>query len=150
MEVAISNRYPALRDPEDATQSLTDCIQSLPRFALPAGELSIVFVDDSAIATIHAQFMDDPSPTDVITFPPEPQMQSAGEIIVSVDHARTRAAELNLPFARELALYLVHGWLHLCGFDDRNDADRKAMRTAEATLLDALDQLPQFPDFQLV
>jgi probable rRNA maturation factor len=76
-------------------------------------------------------------------------MQSAGEIIVSVDHARTRAAELDLPFARELALYLAHGWLHLCGYDDRKDADREKMRAAEATLLDALDQLPQFPDFQL-
>jgi probable rRNA maturation factor len=149
MEIAVSNRYPALRDPEGATQSLTDCVQSLSQFALPTGELSIVFVDDPAIASIHAQFMDDPSPTDVITFPPEPQMQSAGEIIVSVDHARTRAAELDLPFARELALYLAHGWLHLCGYDDRKDADREKMRAAEATLLDALDQLPQFPDFQL-
>ncbi|MGB0460162.1 MAG: rRNA maturation RNase YbeY [Opitutales bacterium] len=149
MELAVSNRYPTLRDPEGATQDLADCIQSLPQFALPSGELSIVFVDDPAIATIHAQFMDDPSPTDVITFPPQPQMQSAGEIIVSVDHARTRAVELDLPFPRELALYLIHGWLHLCGFDDRHNADRKKMRTAEATLLEALDQLPQFPDFQL-
>lgn len=149
MEIAVSNRYPALRDPEDPTQCLAYCIQSLPEFSLPPGELSIVFVDDPAIATLHAQFMDDPSPTDVITFPAAPKMHSAGEIIISVDHARSRAQELNLPFARELALYLVHGWLHLVGFDDHSDLDREKMRAAEKTLLSALDQLPQFPDFQL-
>jgi probable rRNA maturation factor len=93
--------------------------------------------------------MDDPSPTDVITFPPAPDMQSAGEIIVSVDHARTRAVELHLPLARELALYLAHGWLHLVGFDDRNNTDRQKMRQAENTILNALDQLPQFPHFQI-
>ncbi|NCG08499.1 MAG: rRNA maturation RNase YbeY [Verrucomicrobia bacterium] len=148
MELAVSNCYPALREPQGPTESLIHCLQSLPEYALPPGELSIVFVDDPAIATIHAQFMDDPSPTDVITFPPAPEMQSAGEIIVSVDHARARAAELNIPFARELALYLAHGWLHLLGYDDRNEPDRKKMRAAENTLLNALDQLPQFPDFQ--
>lgn len=149
MELAVSNRYPALRDPLEPTQSLTRCIQSLPQFPLQPGELSIVFVDDPTIATIHAKFMDDPSPTDVITFPPAPDMKSAGEIIVSVDHARTRAAELHLPLARELALYLAHGWLHLVGFDDRNNTDRKKMRQAENTILNALDQLPQFPHFQI-
>lgn len=149
MELAVSNRYPALRDPLGPTQSLSHCIQSLPRFPLPPGELSIVFVDDPTIASIHAQFMDDPSPTDVITFPPAPEMQSAGEIIVSVDHARARATELDLPFARELALYIAHGWLHLAGFDDRNDTDRQKMREAENIVLKALDQLPQFPQFQI-
>jgi probable rRNA maturation factor len=149
MELAINNRYPALSDPQEPTRSLTQCIQALGQFPLLDGELSIAFVDDPAIAAIHAQFMDDPSPTDVITFPAAPQMQSAGEIIVSVDHARARAKELNLPFARELSLYLAHGWLHLTGYDDRNDPDRAKMRSAEATILKALDQLPQFPDFQL-
>lgn len=150
MEIAINNHYPALCDPESPTQSLAHCIQSISEFALPPGELSIVFIDDPAIASIHARFMEDPSPTDVITFKPTPEMQSAGEIIVSVDHARARAQELKLPFARELALYLAHGWLHLVGFDDHNETDREKMRAAENTILHALDQLPQFPDFQLI
>ncbi|CAI8266300.1 MAG: Endoribonuclease YbeY [Opitutia bacterium UBA7350] len=150
MIIAVSNRYPDLQDPVIATQCLADCTQSLAEFTLPSGELSIVFVDDSAISSIHHQFMKDSSPTDVITFKATPEMDSAGEIIVSVDHARARAKDLNLPFARELALYLAHGWLHLAGFDDHNDEDRKKMRSAEKTILDALDQLPQFPDFQIV
>jgi probable rRNA maturation factor len=84
--------------------------------------------------------MDDPTPTDVITFPAQPAMESAGEIIVSVDHAQSRALELGEPFSRELSLYLVHGWLHLAGYDDRNDTDRAEMRRAEQRALNVLDK----------
>ena len=42
-----------------------------------------------------------------------------------------KAAELGETFSDELSLYLIHGWLHLAGYDDRNDADRAAMRQAE-------------------
>jgi probable rRNA maturation factor len=85
--------------------------------------------------------MNDPSATDVITFPANIEMESAGEIIVSVDHARSRADELDEPFSRELSLYLVHGWLHLAGYDDRNETDRAAMRIAEQHALKILDKI---------
>ena len=58
-------------------------------------------------------------------------MDSAGEIILSVDHAQTRAIEMNIPFDRELSLYLAHGWLHLAGYDDKTSEDRIEMRQAE-------------------
>ena len=83
----------------------------------------------------------------MITFPADSEMDSAGEIIVSVDTARARAKELGEPFSRELSLYLVHGWLHLAGYDDRNDTDRAAMRIAEQdalALIDASDQTSAF------
>ena len=93
--------------------------------------------------------MNDPTPTDVITFPADAAMQSAGEIIVSVDHARSRAAELGEPFSRELSLYLIHGWLHLAGYDDRNDSDRAKMRAAEQIALQLVDQAPETVEFVL-
>ncbi|MEN8735320.1 MAG: rRNA maturation RNase YbeY, partial [Lentimonas sp.] len=80
-------------------------------------------------------------PTDVITFPANAEMESAGEIIVSVEHAQSRALELGEPFSRELSLYLVHGWLHLAGYDDRKEADRAEMRLAERRALSVLDQV---------
>ena len=135
VQLEVSSRYKSLADPEEATRALFAAIEKSGQFPITAGELSIVFVDDNEIAQIHADFMDDPTPTDVITFPADELMESAGEIIVSVDHAQMKATELNLPFSRELSLYLIHGWLHLAGFDDRNEEDRAKMRQAEQQAL---------------
>src|SRR5665213_4112481 len=81
-----------------------------------ADELSIVFLTDPALAGLHAGFMGDPTPTDVITFAGEPALGSAGEICVSADAAARYAPGRD--FSLELTLYLVHGWLHLAGHDD--------------------------------
>ncbi len=139
ISLEISNQYSALTAPEAETQALFQAIEQSGKFPIQSGELSIAFVSDVVIAQVHGDFMDDPTPTDVITFPANTEMESAGEIIVSVDHAQSRAEELGLPFSRELSLYLVHGWLHLAGYDDRNEADRTKMREAEQAALQLLD-----------
>ncbi len=139
ISLEINNQYNDLVDPEPEALALFQALEKSGQFPITAGELSIVFVNDATIAQVHDDFMGDPSPTDVITFPANAEMESAGEIIVSVDHAQSRAAELGEPFSRELSLYLVHGWLHLAGFDDRNEADRAAMRLAEQRALGVLD-----------
>ena len=149
LHLEITNQYKQLASPAQATRQLFRALERSGAFPITAGELSIVFVDDVTIGRVHADFMDDPSPTDVITFPADPAMDSAGEIIVSVDHARSRAAELSEPFSRELSLYLVHGWLHLAGFDDRQPVERRAMRQAEQQALALLDQAGVGADFKL-
>jgi len=148
-EAEINNQYDPLISPETAAVTLVEILSRSSEFSIGDGELSIAFVDDASIAKIHGDFMDDPTPTDVITFPPDAAMQSAGEIIVSVDHARNRAAELGEAFSRELSLYLIHGWLHLAGYDDRNDSDRAKMRAAEQIALQLMDQAPETVEFVL-
>ena len=150
LQLEISNQYNRLAGPETDTVALFRALEASGDFPISTGELSIVFVSDSAIGKIHNDFMGDPNPTDVITFPANRAMGSAGEIIVSVDHARSRAKELGEPFSRELSLYLVHGWLHLAGYDDRNDADRAAMRIAEQQALAILDQAAASSAFQII
>lgn len=149
-QLEINNLYSALIDPEPSVQSVFIRLYQSGAFPITDGELSVALVDDSTIARIHCDFMDDPSPTDVITFPADPSMASAGEIIVSVDHARQRSAELAEPFSRELTLYLVHGWLHLAGYDDRQPEDRKIMRAAEQKALTLLERAAALPEFKLV
>ncbi|MGJ8654259.1 MAG: rRNA maturation RNase YbeY [Opitutaceae bacterium] len=149
ISLEVSNQYSTLIEPEAEAEALFRTIEQSEQFPIQAGELSIVFVDDATIAQVHADFMDDPTPTDVITFPANTEMQSAGEIIVSVDHARSRAFELGEPFSRELSLYLVHGWLHLAGYDDRNEADRAQMRLAEQKALSLLDRADVGTRFEL-
>ena len=149
VSLEINNQYNRLESPEKATLELFEAIMESGKFPIGDGELSVVFVDDATIARVHADFMGDPSPTDVITFPAEPSMESAGEIIVSVDHASARAEELGEPFSRELSLYLIHGWLHLAGFDDRKEADRPKMKAAEQEALDLLEIKQRVPHYHL-
>jgi len=149
LSLEINNQSSALAAPEEAAIALFETLHASGQFPITEGELSIAFVGDVEIAQVHADFMGDPTPTDVITFSADEAMESAGEIIVSVDHARSRAEELGEPFSRELSLYLVHGWLHLAGYDDRNEADRAEMRKAEQIALGLLDNATLVIKFKL-
>jgi probable rRNA maturation factor len=114
---------------------------------VPAGELSLAFLTDAALARIHADFLDDPSTTDVITFEGNASLASAGEICVSADTAATFAQANERDFSEELTLYIVHGWLHLAGYDDLKPEKKRRMRAAEKramTLLRAKKALPKF------
>lgn len=118
--------------------------------ACPPGELSLVFLTDPAIAKIHADFMADPTATDVITFEGDPLTGQAGEICVSADTARTYARAHRRDFATELLLYVVHGWLHLAGYDDLQPAKKRRMRAAEARAMKLLHAAHAVPAFRLL
>lgn len=106
-------------------------------------EVAVVFVTDRALARLHGEWLGDPAPTDVITFElGEDGGGPAGELYVSAECARRVAAARGVAPARELALYVVHGALHLCGFDDRTPRKRSRMRAAESEVLAQLGYAP--------
>lgn len=110
----------------------------------PSGELSIAFVGDAEIARVHKEFMDDPTVTDVITFPgdsPTSGEPFAGEIVINVAQARREGPAHGQSAGAELLLYLVHGWLHLAGYRDKKPAAAKSMRAAEARALVSLKKV---------
>ncbi len=115
----------------------------------PAGELSLVFLTDPALAQVHADFMDDPTATDVITFEGDPAAGLAGEVCVSADTAAAYARAHRRDFATELTLYVVHGWLHLAGYDDIQPVKKRRMRAAEARALKLLASAKAIPAFGL-
>ena len=132
--------------------------------AVPAGELSLVFLTDPALAKIHADFMGDPTATDVITFEGDAAAGLAGEICVSADTAarfvnlegsrpcEPRPAETRIlqnKFSAELTLYLVHGWLHLAGYDDLQPTKKRKMRAAEKRAMRLLQAAKAVPGFRL-
>lgn len=108
------------------------------------GELSIVFLNDSEMAELHGRFLSDSTTTDVITFPGDVKEDFAGEICVSAERAWIESRAREIPFSREICLYLAHGWLHLAGQDDCTEEDRRAMRRAEKEVLAAAEPLPVF------
>lgn len=91
-------------------------------------EVCFVLVSDRRIAQIHAEFLDDPTPTDVITF-------LHGEIVISTETAWREAQERKIPPSEELARYAVHGLLHLAGWTDRTTAEASRMRTRQEKIL---------------
>ena len=115
----------------------------------PPGEISIAFLEDREMADLHERYLGDPTPTDVITFPGDGENEFAGEICVSVDQAVKAAAQRDTSLAHELALYLVHGWLHLCGLDDIQCDDRRRMRAAENEIMARLMAAERIPRFTL-
>ena len=179
--VAIANHHPRLRlDRRAITRALHLLDSEFPKSkienrklvrrslgeggskipAAPAGELSLVFLTDTALAQLHADFLADPTPTDVITFAGDPALGTAGEICVSVDAAirhlaPRRRSTLRSPlsalssFSNELTLYLVHGWLHLAGYDDLKPEKKRVMRRAEARALRLLARAGALPKFTL-
>ncbi len=160
--ILISNRYPRLRMKRSEIERVIHLLDANPAAMgisaarIPRGELSLVFLNDRALAALHADFLDDPTTTDVITFEGEggPELpeeaRTAGEICVSVDTAVAYARKHERDFRTELTLYLVHGWLHLAGFDDLVPAKKRVMRRAEARALTLLQQAKAMPAFELV
>ncbi|HEY0864882.1 MAG TPA: rRNA maturation RNase YbeY [Lacunisphaera sp.] len=151
-EVAITNRHPRLRlDRRAIGAAIAVLDASAAKFlgGCPPGELSLVFLTDPAQAKIHADFMDDPTATDVITFEGDPAAGLAGEICVSADTAKAYARTHRGDFSAELTLYLVHGWLHLAGYDDLQPAKKRRMRAAEARAMRLLRAARALPGFSL-
>ena len=97
-------------------------------------EVSILIVSDRKIASLHRQFMNESGPTDVITF-------QHGEIFVSAETARRNARRFGNALARELRLYVVHGLLHLHGFDDRDEVSARKMQIVQRKILSRASRL---------
>ena len=100
------------------------------------GTLSIAIVDDPTIHGLNRQYLNHDYPTDVLSFLLERDEGSLeGEVIVSSDTAARRAAEFGWSAADELLLYVIHGTLHLVGYDDQTETARGEMRAAERRIL---------------
>lgn len=114
--------------------ALAACLRvpaKLPTSLTKLEEIYVVLVSDKRIADLHQRFMRISGPTDVLTF-------EHGEIVISVDTAARNARTLCTNVEKELELYVVHGLLHLHGFDDRTERKAKRMaRTQELVLAEA-------------
>lgn len=100
-----------------------------------ADEAAVTFLSDKEMCDLHRIHFDDPSPTDCISFPmddpDEEHYRVLGEVFICPQTALTYAQEHSVDPYRELTLYLVHGFLHLMGYDDIDEHDQLEMRTAE-------------------
>jgi probable rRNA maturation factor len=90
-------------------------------------EIFVLLISDARMARLHEKFLNESGPTDVITF-------QHGEILVSVETAYRQARQFRSTLLQEIRLYIVHGLLHLHGFNDTTQPDRRQMRAAETAV----------------
>src|SRR6266481_3878832 len=96
-------------------------------------EISLAFVDDPTIHRLNKQYLDHDEPTDVLSFPLSDAhaRKLAGELVLGVEIARDQAERRGHDVQAELALYVIHGLLHLCGYDDHTEEEAGRMRARE-------------------
>jgi len=114
-----------------------------------AGQISVALVDDATIHEVNRQHLNHDYPTDVISFVFDRDgARLEGEVVASGDTASSVAKDLGWPAENELLLYVVHGTLHLVGYDDQSETDRKEMRAAEAHFLARFGMVVPWQDRQ--
>ena len=116
-------------------------IKSVLKVEKKDAELNVVFIDNKTIKQINNTFLRHNYATDVLSFSyDEPSFKNnvKGEIIVSVEMAGKLSRRYGYEVEGEIVLYLVHGLLHLLGYDDKRKKDAKKMHQREGELLSAL------------
>ncbi|QTG74727.1 rRNA maturation RNase YbeY [Trueperella pecoris] len=111
----------------------------------PQADLSILFVDEEAMSTLHVEWMDLPGPTDVLSFPmdeirpapvgTEPKPGMLGDIVVCPTVAAAQALKSGHATMEEVLLLVTHGILHLLGYDHAEPEEKKEMFDLQRRLL---------------
>jgi probable rRNA maturation factor len=111
--------------------------------AQPPAELSVLVTDDETVRRLNREYAGDDASTDVLAFSlregeafvsPD-EVQRLGEVIISYPTARRQAEEAGLPVEEEVAHLLVHGILHLLGYDHAEPEEERVMRARSEELL---------------
>jgi probable rRNA maturation factor len=129
---------------EDLETLVADCAAAVITFVELDEEagVAIAFADDAAVASLNAQWRDQAKPTNVLSFPAAENAPSLpdgammlGDVILADGVVRHEAHEMGLPLDHHIRHLVVHGLLHLLGFDHESDADAEEMEELETDIL---------------
>ena len=120
---------------QQALQSCSRIPRNEPTQLKRLREIFVLLISDRRMARLHRQFLNKAGPTDVLTF-------EHGEIFISAERARDHAQRFGSSLEQELRLYIVHGLLHLHGFDDRSEVEAERMERMQGQVLAAALKQP--------
>ena len=127
----------------DCTPFMQAAGQALVALGLRDVELSILLCDDAFIHPLNRDYRGKDKPTDVLSFAMreegDPNDPVLGDVIISIERAQEQALERGHPIGLELALLLVHGILHLLGYDHEEDEEAIVMEAKEKEILSVLE-----------
>lgn len=155
MDIIIDNKQEKVRIEDDLFETLEQVgIKALTEAgSMDNYEVSVLITDDSEIKEFNKKYRNVDSETDVLSFPQfeengdseeplffeETEEIILGDIIISAERALEQSEDFGHSFTREMSYLLVHGILHLLGYDHMTDDDKKAMRQMEEKILLKLD-----------
>ena len=139
IQVDIANQQDRPCDLEQIVRAISTIVEQAE---FVDAEISVAIVDDTTIHELNRAYLNHDYETDVLSFVlalDEDERRLEGEIIVSADTAERVAQEVGWSLQNELLLYLIHGALHLVGYDDKTPSDRHEMRAAERRYLTLME-----------
>jgi probable rRNA maturation factor len=165
-QIEISNNQECLEIDEE---ELIDVVRrTLEAERVSAAEISVALIDDAAMHELNRRHLDHDYPTDVLSFlldcdemdadktsgdtaDGRPSLRGAGkrlegEVIISTETAVQESAKYHWSPRDEIVLYLVHGLLHLCGYDDQTQPERELMRSREQAILTFWNLTPHYSE----
>ena len=152
MEVLITDEQKAVEINIDFIRDIATEIMTFIKSPDNA-QLSMVFCDDESIKELNNEYRGKNQPTDVLSFPIElenfvPEIRMLGDIVISTDTAIKQAKEYNHPVETEIVILLIHGLLHLHGYDHIEEEDNEKMRTKEKEIFKYLCDNKKFPELK--
>lgn len=151
MQIHVFNEQTDLPIKKQSVKQVVKCVLSL--LDVHTNEVGIYFVSTDKICSMHAQYFQDPSVTDCITFPIDSENLKVkgclgitsgyhilGEIFICPKTAIDYVAKRPQTAHHEVTLYLIHGILHLLGFDDLTEYQRRKMKREEKKIMKLLEE----------
>ena len=140
-QVLVANVHPSLE--VDQHQVRRAALEILRKEGASGARVNVVLASDAVLGDLNSRYLGREGPTDVLAFPmggDEYATQSAsitGEVYVSLDRAEQQALEFKVSFAQEVARLVIHGMLHLCGYDHQDAQEARLMRAREENFLES-------------
>jgi len=158
-EIEISNEQSILSFDESFIREVAESVFEIEQ--VEAARLSIAFVDNQTMRELNVRHLNHDYDTDVLSFLLECHTNEStdvdsnlrgagksieGEVVISAEMACQCAEEFDWTAENELVLYLVHGLLHLVGYDDLTESERELMRSRERSILQTWDLNPHYAE----
>jgi probable rRNA maturation factor len=139
-KIFVANAHPSLEVDDERLRSLAALV--LRQENRCRGGVNIILATDADLCKLNGQYLGRDYPTDVMAFPmggdehPPVKDTVAGEIYISLDRAREQAREYSVTFVQEVERLIIHGLLHLCGYDHEEKEEAGRMRSREDQFLE--------------
>lgn len=139
-EVFVANAHPFLEVDQDRVRRAAFAVLRKERRG--GGKVNIVLATDADLVDLNSRYLRRDGTTDVLSFPmggdehPSAEVQVVGEVYISLDRAWQQAKEYQVDLAQEVDRLVIHGLLHLCGYDHKDARDAQRMKAKEEQFLE--------------
>ena len=139
MKLAFQIKFPEIKKYGPVLKKITTWV--CHALNLKINSISVIFINNGEIRKLHKKFLKKSVSTDIITFDLGEDNNIEGEIYINLDKAKIQAKNYQVSLMNEISRLIIHGCLHLAGYDDNNHKNRKIMKLKEDNYVKKIEQL---------